>query len=296
MHTRVSIRIESRKTSYPSTIIRCDRNRSLPPALTAIPPIRYVDAESATKMLEQTLRHAPKAPMLPDPLPPEPDTPKAFYMGLRGQIEKAEELTYSEQFRILNEVKQGIQEQSSESSARALLEKLDQRPDLFVAIADEISVLKTTEFRDFRYLQVVPVESPPEVSESTLPTPVLVEPEHTIVGPAPQAPTQKQSAIKEPKETHHLRNAAIGAIIGEVLRHVLDLEGFNPLGIAGAITGLLASGNPRVVLIAIMTSALAVGIDYSSNYPTTNPTTASLGLVLGAIAAYIFLRPSKPKS
>jgi hypothetical protein len=231
---------------------------------------RRPDRQSAFG-LARALNTLPPARPLPVPLPEPPEVPASYLGGLAQRVDTAPSLTYEEQSAVLVDLRRGLRDTETTTDARALLEKLRQRRDLFAAVAEEIDEL----------LRIQPVES-------AAPPPA-----------ARVASSARSGQSLRPRFLAFLLAAMAGAIfggIGALFDQTAIDDGVPPFLMAAltfGIVGVLAGSNGRLIRYALIGLAtggllggLAVGgteefLQIGAMY--TGPAIATLAVIFGII-------------
>lgn len=114
----------------------------MPPALSQIQIVDYRKQDrDAVLSLVRALNTVPPPKPLPDPLPPPPEVPLSYLEGLAEQVETIATLSYEEQSTLMVDLKRSLRDPENTTDARALLERLRKRRDLYATIAEEIDEL-----------------------------------------------------------------------------------------------------------------------------------------------------------
>ena len=111
----------------------------LPADLSAIQFVDYRRQDrGAVLALVKALSSLPAPRPLPDPLPDPPPVPLSYLGDLKNQIEAATPLTFEQQTALVLKLKERARQRESRDDARALLEALRRRDDLYAKVATEI--------------------------------------------------------------------------------------------------------------------------------------------------------------
>ena len=115
----------------------------VPPAVLPgdLAPLQFVDYTDATTerafQLAAALQQRPAAPSLPDPLPEPPEIPLS-YLGRLGQEIGAAELSLDQQLALVGRLRNAVERPEDREGALELLNRLQQREDLYAAVARDI--------------------------------------------------------------------------------------------------------------------------------------------------------------
>jgi TIR domain len=114
---------------------------SLPPDLSQLQWVDYsLRTVEAFRSLQRTLRHLPKAPPLPDPLPDAPPAPISHLSQLREKIDR-ESLAPQDQIQLVFELRQQFRNGESANEIIDLLHRLKGHDDLYAKVDHEIDDL-----------------------------------------------------------------------------------------------------------------------------------------------------------
>jgi hypothetical protein len=101
----------------------------------------YPPDKQALKGLQRTLRHLPKAPPLPDPLPHEPPVPISYLSSLRAKVDADSQLQSQDQIQLVFELRQQFRKGDHATEIKDLLQRLKRRDDLFARVLQGIDDL-----------------------------------------------------------------------------------------------------------------------------------------------------------
>ena len=232
----------------------------LPPALSQIQFVDYrVQDRDAVLRLAKALSNLPPPVPLPDPLPPTPPVPTSYLGNLSLQVDTESTLTYEQQSALLVDLRRHFRDPSTANDARALLERLRKRRDLFATIAEEMAELIATPARESTRVPKSQTGSyAPSISSVAT---VDVEPQ------LPTAAPETLARLVTPSRQERRRSAVIGFIVGAVVGALsvttspyFDTSGllFGILtGSGGAIAGAITG--PRLRLVAFAIASAVVG-------------------------------------
>jgi HEAT repeat protein len=114
----------------------------LPSMLSEIQIIEYKEHGVETIFgLSKALNSLPPPKSLPEPLPDEPDAPISHLGSLARRLETTATLNYQEQTALMVDLQKTLRDSDTADDARALLEQMRNRRDLFATIAEEIDQL-----------------------------------------------------------------------------------------------------------------------------------------------------------
>jgi formylglycine-generating enzyme required for sulfatase activity len=136
---------------------------SLPLGLSELQWVDYTLRNiAALKSLRRTLKNLPKAPPLPDPLPAQPPVPISYLSQLREKIE-SDSLVRQDQIQLVFELRQQFRKGERAKEMLDLLQRLNERDDIFAAVSHEIDDLIRDIGREF------PISGRLQSSKSELP-------------------------------------------------------------------------------------------------------------------------------
>lgn len=253
----------------------------LPPVLSRIQFVDYrrPDRQAALR-LARAFTAVPPATPLPHPLPIPPKVPTSYLGGLTEQVETTSVLSFEQQSALVVDLRRSLRDPETTDDARALLERLRKRHDLFATIAEEIDELVVS---PRQAPSVPPRASVPE------PSPKVDTPQHTDTSSSPAA-TDRMT----------LRERLLGAFVGAGTGAVwgaIAASSSSPadrrelpviVGIAGAITGAISGTHGKVIVTALAGFGLgfvvwALASDPLKAVVLGGPIGAILGAIVGAI-------------
>ncbi len=177
----------------------------LPAPLSAIQYVDYrkQDRDAAFR-LARAISSVPSPKPLPDPLPPSPEVPISYLVGLAGKVESASTLSLEDQRSLVFDLRRSLRESENAGDARILLEKLRKRRDLLADIRDEVDEILAGTTRDHP-----PARTPQPKGHVT---PKVPKPSGDV-GPRPTAPHRSKEQGKKPTFFDRLQGSKSSILI-----------------------------------------------------------------------------------
>jgi hypothetical protein len=270
----------------------------LPPQLSKIQFVDYRKGDRpAAIALARALAAVPPAKPLPEPLPEPPEAPISYLNDLAARIDSPASLAYEAQSALVSDLRRGVRDAATASDARTLLDRLRKRRDLFANIAEEID--------DLRSQAAAPVVSRGSAMEKAKVAGAGVG---TASGFAPHKPTLEgeTGTPTAPRSLMAMKARLITSLAGAIAGLVVGIAGSAASGepgvvliallftvCGGAIAGAIAGARRQLIASALVGSA--VGWFMFSQSAGFTPISrvvlgTSIGAVLGAIAGVVLLQ------
>jgi nucleotide-binding universal stress UspA family protein len=210
--------------------------------------LQVVESDDPYRVLG-ALASYPPAPQLPEPLPDPPDVPVSYLHSLRDKV-RAASLTLDEQLALVARLEEALDDEEESDRALGLLEKLDERDDLYEVTARRIERLLGS-------------EPPPDHDDRPKPEPPPPPPEPRTMSPAAVA-------------TYTVGGAAVMGLAGGWIREASDPDG------GSATAEIVALAFARTIGWALIVAVVAAVIARSAG--SSRPSRAAWrGLVAGAV-------------
>jgi TIR domain len=190
----------------------------LSPELAALQFVDYTttDQEAAFRLAGAVSALSPAAP-LPNPLPPPPPVPLSYLSDLSKKVQ-ASTLTLDEQLALAGRLRAALERQEHRNAAVVLLQRLQERHDLYYAVAKELEQLQQVlQSSSHSIAQVTPSDSPERGVERT------ENKRRAESSEAEQAAAEWKVAIKQ-KESEH-RTLTISRKSTNTVSYVCQSEG-----------------------------------------------------------------------